>query len=224
MIDSIKNQEGKKYLAIARHYEDCLARHGDTHLGVDWPNFDDTITRHKVMFDLVQGDQRPEISILDFGCGASHFYEFIQKYGGRNVRYTGLDISEHFVELSRSKYPHNSYICVDLLDAPKQVPMYDYIVANGVFTEKRSLSFEEMLDFFQRVATILFQKANTGIAFNVMAAQVDWQRQDLFHLPLDTLAGFLVKKLSRHFTVRRDYGLYEYTVYVYKEAQSWLKL
>ena len=31
----------KSYKEIIEHYENCLAKHGDTHLGVDWPNADD---------------------------------------------------------------------------------------------------------------------------------------------------------------------------------------
>jgi len=27
----------KKYSSIYKHYEECFDRHGDTHLGVDWP-------------------------------------------------------------------------------------------------------------------------------------------------------------------------------------------
>jgi len=46
---------------------------------------------------------------------------------------------------------------------------------------------------------------------------VDWEREDLFHLSLDSLAGFLVKELGRDFVIRNDYGLYEYTTYVYRK-------
>ena len=28
----------KSHLRIVGHFEDCLARYGDTHHGVDWPN------------------------------------------------------------------------------------------------------------------------------------------------------------------------------------------
>ena len=51
-----------------------------------------------------------------------------------------------------------------------------------------------------------------------MSAQVEWKRDDLFHLPLDRLADFLSANLSRHFVIRNDYGLYEYTVYIYKKS------
>jgi hypothetical protein len=88
---------------------------------------------------------------------------------------------------------------------------------NGVFTEKRELTFEEMLTYFKDVATQVFNKAKIAIAFNVMSPHVDWERQDLFYLPLDSLAAFLVKELSRDFVIRNDYGLYEYTTYVYRK-------
>jgi hypothetical protein len=90
-------------------------------------------------------------------------------------------------------------------------------VLNGVFTVKATLSFDEMLDFFRRLVTRAFALADQGIAFNVMSKQVDWERDDLFHLPLDTLAWFLTQEISRHFVIRNDYGLYEYTAYVYRE-------
>jgi hypothetical protein len=56
-----------------------------------------------------------------------------------------------------------------------------------------------------------------GIAFNVMAKAVDWERDDLFHVPTDDLIAFLVNQLSRQFVLRNDYGLYDYTTYVYRE-------
>ena len=94
--------------------------------------------------------------------------------------------------------------------------MFDYIILNGVFTQKRDLTFDEMLVYFKSLIKIVFSKTRIGIAFNVMSKQVDWERDDLFHLPMDTLASFLTKDISRNFVIRNDYGLYEYTTYVYK--------
>ena len=73
-----------------------------------------------------------------------------------------------------------------------------------------------MFEYFQKVIKILFTKINIGLAFNVMSKQVDWERDDLFHLPLDCLAFFITGNLSRNFIIRNDYGLYEFTTYVYK--------
>ena len=96
-------------------------------------------------------------------------------------------------------------------------PLLVYIVMNGVFTEKLELTFDEMLTYFKDVVTRIFNKARVAIAFNVMSPHVDWERQDLFHLPLDLLAAFLAKEVSRDFVIRNDYGLYEYTTYVYRK-------
>lgn len=210
-----RSAPSKRYIEIIEHYEACLAQHGDSHLGVDWPKAQDAETRYRVMLELIRKPGPPVVSLLDFGCGASHLYEYILANGITGIEYTGLDLSSKFVELSRTKFPKNRYICADILEEPEAVPGSDYIVMNGVFTEKRGLSFEEMLAYFEGTLTAVFAKAQRGIAFNVMSKHVDWERDDLFHLPFDTLARFVRRSLTRNFVIRNDYGLYEYSAYVY---------
>ena len=212
---TLGSAQTKRYLEIVEHYEACLAKHGDTHLGMDWPNARDAETRYRVMLEVIRKPAPPVVSLLDFGCGASHLYEYINAKSLRGIEYTGLDLSQKFIELSRKKFPQNSYIWADILEDPEAVPSFDYIVMNGVFTEKRGLTFEEMLAYFERILSAVFAKARMGITFNVMSKHVDWERDDLFHLPFDTLARFLTSSLTRNFAMRNDYDLYEYTTYVY---------
>ncbi len=204
------------YRAIIRHYEECLARHGDTHLGVDWPSAADAATRYRVMLDLVR-NCRGERTLLDFGCGASHLYQYMLDNRRTGLKYSGLDASRAFCELSRRKFPENEYACLDVLADPGALKAYDYVVMNGVFTEKRGVSFDAMYDYLRRMLVTVFDKVRIGMAFNVMSKQVDWERDDLFHMPVGELTDFIVRSLSRHYVVRNDYGLYEYTVYVYRE-------
>jgi len=208
--------KSKKYLSIVAHYENCLAQYGDVHLGVDWPTKEDADIRYQIMLDIIKPHENRDVSLLDFGCGASHLYEQILKKNMRDIIYTGLDLSEKFIQLSRSKFSANKYFCLDIFDQSSQLPSFDYVVMNGVFTEKRDLSFDEMLAYFKQLLKTVFEKTGIGLAFNVMSKQVDWEREDLFHLPLDILADFLIKELSRSFVIRNDYGLHEYTTYVYK--------
>jgi len=208
------------YLDIVAHYEACLAAHGDTHRGVDWPNADDAAKRYEVMLGVLAHPLRPPMpSLLDLGCGAGHLLEHLHRAGRSDVRYLGADISPKFVELCRRKFPDESFTLVDVLSQPDQVPPADFVIANGVFTEKRSLSWEAMWEYTRRMITTLFRTTRVGLALNVMSHHVDWQRDDLFHLPFDTLAGFLRTDVSRHFLFRADYGLYEYTAYIYREAR-----
>lgn len=207
----------KKYKAIIAHYEACLAAHGDTHLGVDWPNIEDALKRYQVMLELFNfKDNGAHFSVLDFGCGASHLFQFIKEQTTLNVAYSGLDISKAFVELSKAKFPENDYYCLDILEADQALPNFDYIICNGIFTEKRELSFDDMWTYTKQMLSAIFSKADKGMAFNVMSKSVDWERWDLFHLPTDVLIDFMTKELSRNFIIRNDYGLYEYTVYLYK--------
>jgi SAM-dependent methyltransferase len=210
------------YRQIVAHYEDCLARHGDTHQGVDWPRLEDVETRYRVMLDVIRPDP-PDPSILDFGCGAGHLYEFLQRNPARSaIHYTGLDLSSRFIDLCRSKHPAVEFLVADVIkDGIEGLPRSDYVIANGVFTEKRGLSFDAMLGYLEALVPRLFELARVGIAFNVMSKQVDWERDDLFHLPMDTLAEFLTRRVTRQFAIRHDYGLYEYTVYAYGEPGSW---
>lgn len=210
------SDSSKRYIEIIEHYETCLAKHGDSHLGVDWPKAQDAETRYRVMLEVIRKPRPTVVSLLDFGCGASHLYEYMLANGIAGIDYTGLDLSPNFVKLAFSKFPNNRYICADILEQPEAVPAFDYIVMNGVFTEKRGLTFDEMLDYFERTLAAVFAKAECGIAFNVMSKHVDWERADLFHLPFDSLANYLKKALTRNFVIRNDYGLFEYTTYVYR--------
>jgi len=216
----------KKYLKIVSHLESCLERYGDTHLGVDWKRKEDAEARYRAMLEVIKPDTFGKISLLDFGCGASHLYEHIlqhqlhqAEHSPYSIKYSGLDLGAKYISLSREKFPSNDYYHLDILEHQDDLPEFDYIVMNGVFTAKydSGLSFEEMLEYFQAVIERVFAKARVGIAFNVMSKQVDWERDDLFHLPFDVLASFLVRNLSRHFVFRHDYALYEYTTYVYNQ-------
>lgn len=213
------------YSNIVKHYEKCFETYGDNYKGVDWPNKEDAVKRYKVMLDIIPFDvyfmgKNATPSVLDFGCGLGHMYEYI-KINKVNAVYTGLDMSPVFTEKCREKFPEIDFITTDLLKCEEDSLFfkYDYVILNGVFTEKRELSYEEMLEYFKKLIKKVYKICNYGVAFNVMSKDVDWEREDLFHLPLNILSDFLCKEVTRDFIIRYDYRLYEYTVYVYKRGK-----
>jgi SAM-dependent methyltransferase len=209
--------DSKPYLPIIAYCEDWLTRFGDSALGVGWPR-EDAEVRYRVMMDLIRPSSSP-VTLLDFGCGASHLYEYILRNGIEGIQYSGLDLSDRFLELSRGKFPSVPYYRVDVLDplAPS-LPSFDYVVMNGIFNYRGSVPQEDMFTYLCNLVRHLNEKAAIGLAFNVMTKQVDWERDDLFHLPVDRLLTFLSREVSRHVVIRHDYGLYEYTAYVYKDS------
>lgn len=195
-------------------YQARYKAHGDTCQALGWPNERDARVRHRIMSRLFRpGRGVPDL--LDFGCGLSHFYEFLRERKVK-VRYFGVDVVQEFLIASKNKHPENNYFYLDVTrEGAEKLPEVDYVVANGVFTEKLTLTQDEMLDYLTTCLKSLWPKARVGLAFNVMTPLVDWTRPDLFHLSYDVAAA-LARKMSRHFVIRQDYGLYEYTVYVHR--------
>lgn len=204
----------KSYEEIVTHYLSCFKEHGDTPKGLDWPNIDDLIKRYDVMSDVIMTEEN--FTILDFGCGTARLFPFLLEKIGQQFKYIGLDMGPDYVRFCRSKYPNLDFLEGDILCDETLMPKVDYTIMNGVLTEKRTLSQDEMWRYAKELIVEVFQKTQIGIAFNVMSKNVDWEREDLFHLSLDLLTDFLCKELSRNFVIRNDYGLYEYTVYLYR--------
>jgi dTDP-4-amino-4,6-dideoxygalactose transaminase len=87
----------------------------------------------------------------------------------------------------------------------------DYLVANGLFTVRHSMSNEDMRGFLEATVRAAWGRVRRGLAFNVMSRHVDWQRDDLFHASMDDMAALLHSLAGRRVRIRADYGLYEFT-------------
>lgn len=210
---------------LTRVYEAYLAEHGDNALGVAWTRPELVAARYDAMLDLVRLDQRrlettTPPGLLDVGCGAAHLYEHLLQRGDLAIDYAGIDTSDAFLDLCRAKYPDLPFARLDVLAAPPPLPTSTYVVANGVLTYKADLPHDEMWDYAQRFLVRAFSMARRGLAFNMMTTHLDWEREDLFHVPFDTMAGFVRTTLSKSFVFRQDYGAYEYTVYVYRDGPT----
>jgi len=206
------------YYEIVRHYEECLLKHGASAKGMDWPNEHDLMKRFEVMLGVVRKDAVAPVSLLDLGCGAGLLIDHLIGKGIQNdYVYHGMDISEKMITAALARHAGYAFATRDILIDPLPPESLDYVILNGVLTEKRTLTGEKMESYARSLIKAAFTSCRRGIAFNVMSTHVDWQRDDLFHWPLDSVAAFLVAECSRHIVVRMDYGLYEYTVYVYRK-------
>ena len=68
---------------------------------------------------------------------------------------------------------------MDVLADDAALPLYDYVVLNGVFNYRGSITFERMLNYWQDLLLVAYRHARLGLAFNVMSPHVDWERDDL---------------------------------------------
>lgn len=195
--------------SIINYYEKELMVHGDSHLGVAWPDKITAQRRYQVVLDPI----KPAETVLDFGCGLAALYQYAKDYN-IDIKYSGLDISDKFITIAKSKFPEIQFVVHDILKTPLATT-YDHIIMNGVLTVKRDLSYNEMLEYTEQLIKTIARHANKTIIVNFMSKFVDWERDDLFHMPFNVLIK-IVMTITRKFTIRHDYNPYEYTIYIYK--------
>lgn len=200
--------------SIVGWYETCLKEHGPTAKGVDWPDREHMEARFRVMLGIIEaGLKRPVL--LDLGCGPGLMVDYLEKTGRlANIEYHGLDISEKMIAAARARRPDCDFVRRDPLAEPLPDKSVDYVIMNGVLTEKRDLDQDSMTEYAQALITAAFRVAKQGIAFNVMGRNVDKKRKYLFHWPMTEMADFLEKQISSDYAVRDEYDDFEITVYV----------
>lgn len=224
ILTTVRNRNCMKeprYEEIVRHYEKCLDEHGATFKGMDWPNAQDLRVRFSVMLGVIRKDHVLSATILDLGCGAGLLVDMLKEQSLFDAKaYRGIDLSGKMVTAAAHRHPDACFEERDILKQPLLPQSVDYVILNGVLTEKVSLSQRAMESYASKLIKAAYDASIRGIAFNVMSSHVDWQRRDLFHWPLDRLVSMLIKECSRQIVVRMDYGLYEQTIYVYREPNE----
>lgn len=211
---------------ITGHYERCLAEAGASPRGVDWPNGRDLEARFAVQLGLLDGVSKGGVpegrkpALLDVGCGPGLLLDYLAATGrAGTVDYAGVDLSPAMIEAARRRWPDAQFSVRNIVTEPLEPLSVDVVLMNGVLTERLDLPQQTMEAMAQGLIQAAFATARVGIAFNVMSDHVDWHRDDLFHWPFDDIARFLTRSVSRHYTLRADYGLYEYTVFVWRSPQ-----
>ena len=210
-----------EWSVLVSHYENCFEQHGASPKGADWPNGPDLQARFAVLLSILDGaplGTRPVL--LDVGCGCGLLLDYLQAAGRLDqVDYRGIDLSPSLVREAKARWPQHDFSVRDLSADPLPDNSVDFIVMNGVLTEKVSLPQETMVRMAEALIVAAFRVARIGIAFNVMSKHVDWERDDLFHWSFDELGAFLTARVSRHYAFRADYGTYEYMALVWRRSQ-----
>jgi SAM-dependent methyltransferase len=215
----MKSTIGSPECYISAACEKDLIQHGDNYRGAGYTkSADEPKARYALMLDIIRERDAP-VHILDFGCGPAHMLDYIKAQPAlANIRYSGLDLSRKYLDTARLRHKDADLIQMNVLDSDSGLPDYDYVILNGLFNYRGKITKDDMLKYWEKLVNVVYRHCKHGMAFNVMSKIVDWKRDDLFHLPFDTMAKIVAGNLSRRFVVRHDYEAYEYTVYVYRQA------
>lgn len=204
---------------VRRHCDEALLKHGDTYKGALWPSDEGRTTRFDVMLDVMTARPTKPTVLCDFACGTAALLSRIKERNIQHVEYVGVDRSPLALDFARKKFPDARFHQVDTADAQCDLSgiACDYLCINGLFTAKFEVSHDAMWHFFESTIRRLWPCVRHGLAVNVMSTIVDWERDDLFHVPMDQSARLLHSLVGRHVMIRADYGAYEYTIYGFKQ-------
>jgi SAM-dependent methyltransferase len=198
---------------LSKVYSAALAANGATPVGVAWPNAPDLAARFEVLLSplgLEQFCSTNRIRILDLGCGPGLLLDYLAENNLINrVDYLGVDVFEATLDQARSRWPEYRFELRDLRDDPFDVNTFDYCIVCGVFTGRFRISYSDMEAMVRNTLKAVWPSMRIGLGFNVMSKHVDWEREDLFHWPLDDIMAFCKAYLSRHVLLHLDYGLWE---------------
>ena len=202
--------------SMARHYSSTFSLHGPNSQGVDWGEQEWAAElRNRNMIAVVK-DLTHFPTLLDVGCGYGALGEII-KQDDIQIKYNGIEIAENMINYAKTRFGSESdLICMDFLDWEPSCN-YDYIVCNGILTQKLQATHLEMHHYAKRLIRKMFEYANIGIAFNCMSTYVNFQKDNLFYKNPSEMLAWCMSELSPCVRLEAAYELwYEYTVYVYK--------
>lgn len=206
---------------LTTHYDACLATHGANARGMDWGEDPDRLTAR---FDAVcraigMSESQEKYSILDVGCGCGLLRDHLEMRFSNRVTYTGLDASPAMLEAARQRHPEASFVQHDIAEGRTDLTC-DWVVANGLLTERRGTPEVQMIDFAHRVIENMFQCCQVGIVFNVLSSHVNFRDESLFYWDPGAVIEYVTTNLSRHISIHHDLETYDYFCCIRREPQG----
>lgn len=203
---------------LRQHYRAKFDEHGPCSEGVDWgPDFKKLALRYDKMLGVIDLTKYPNPSLLDVGCGYAGLYKYAQEKGFE-LSYAGIDVAENMIAWVREAYPQVEVYTGDILDMQFD-RSFDYVVCNGILTQKLDVPGLEMDAFAARLIRRIYQLCRVGAAFNIMSTKVNFYANNLYYRNPAELLAWCVAELTPHVRLDHSYPLYEFTTYLYRDAQ-----
>lgn len=174
--------------------------------------------RREMRFDILtavgikEGD-----SILDVGCGYGDLADYFQR---KNIQvdYTGYDINPDFISKAKEKYPQHNFQVLDIVN--QEYPNFDFIVSTTCFNLK--LQFQDNYEFANQIISSMYKHASKGVAIDFLTKYVDFESDHGFHYEPEKIFS-MCKNLTKRVTLRHDYPIFEFCMYLYPDFTGWSK-
>jgi SAM-dependent methyltransferase len=197
---------------IVTTYERSLRKHGPTVRALKWVDEHGQQERFRLLAEVGAWDGA---SVADLGCGLGDFFGYLRETG-RDVRYTGYDLSPRMVRAARRKYRDRRarFEVRDVL-ADGFGGRFDYVVASGTF----NLKVRDHDRFLRRVLAAMYGACRRAVASNIFhpyedarwTAVVQWA--GYYCVPRETVLRWC-RRLSPTVEIGPGVGAEESTIFV----------
>ena len=155
-------------------------------------------------------------SLLDVGCGRCDLYGIARDLAALNndiVAYNGIDHNPIMTQLGERKWGLTD-VSIGSFETAKLQP-HDWVVASGIFTERRcETENEDLIKLLDNVDK-LYDAATHVVSFNLLNPINTTHHQGFFYVHPGLILDMLIEKY-RYVNLRNNYSPDVYTITIYK--------
>ena len=171
-----------------------------------------TTSEQRYMFQNLLVGFDPSMSVLDIGCGRADLCDFINSFYGTAAPYYGIDHNPIMSVIANQRY---GYDTITGAFETTKLPTAEWVVASGLFTQRRCDSEDEDLRKLLKDVELLYDTATTAVSFNLLSPINNTLHDGFFYVHPGLIMDMLIEKY-RYVTVRHNYSNDVYTVTIYK--------
>lgn len=204
----------RRLAPLAQAYDLRLRQYGATAGGVYWRNEDGQRLRFEVLLDIIgPEEERLPLSLADLGCGYGAFFDFLaEQPQAANWQYRGYDISPGMIRMAERRIRDPRARFEQSLIATH---LADFSFVSGTYNMKLDEPARDWQLYIEENLKDLWSKTRRGLAFNMLCTTTKNRKEsDLFYADWRIFKDFCENQLSPDVTIRRDYPLAEWTMYV----------
>jgi SAM-dependent methyltransferase len=191
-------------------YQGRYAEIGHDVRTLGWHAREDQWLRFKILCDMAD---MSGASICDVGCGYGDLATYLSTRF-QDVSYTGVDISPLFLNRAKELHPEHEFHNVDIVDQDFSLRA-DYFLLSGAM----NFRVDDNMGLTTGMMRKMFELADQGIGINFLSTYVNYEKPHNFHHSPEEMFAF-ARTLTKWVTVRHDYPLWEFTLYLYKEPRA----
>jgi SAM-dependent methyltransferase len=201
---------------LEEYFTEKLETYGATAKGIDCNGEEAQFARFAELVRVINPSK--PFTVTDYGCGYGAMFDFLHAKGWQ-FEYYGVDLIEKMIVTGREVHKDfpNAHFSTD----EKEIPVNDYLVAQGIFNIKMDSPYDEWQEMIVETLPRMDALCCKGFSFNMLTKYSDAnrmaQRPDLFYGDPLFFFDFCKRNFSRNVALLHDYGLYDFTILVRKD-------